>query len=104
MQALGKPALPWDHCRSPRSDSGWSLQILQRDLERLYAEETGCAPEPLPALTVTPAEHAEAQRARFADGVPRAQRRFWAAELRELERTELPTDRPPSEAEPWRAD
>jgi len=83
---------------------GWSLQILQRDLERLYAEETGCAPEPLPALTVTPAEHAEAQRARFADGVPRAQRRFWAAELRELERTELPTDRPPSEAEPWRAD
>ena len=76
---------------------GWSLGILARDLDALYAARLAGVPAPLAPLPLRYADFAVWQRQWLDGDVRETQRRFWCERLTPLPaRLELPTDRPRS--------
>ncbi|HKI01744.1 MAG TPA: amino acid adenylation domain-containing protein, partial [Thermoanaerobaculia bacterium] len=67
---------------------GWSMGVLARELEALYAGET------LPALPVQYADFAHWQRQWMASGIVEEQLGYWRQRLAGLAPLELPADRP----------
>ncbi|MFE7190560.1 amino acid adenylation domain-containing protein [Kitasatospora sp. NPDC057541] len=73
---------------------GWSLDLLHRELDALYARHAHGTPEQLPDLPVQFGDYAHWQRERLAGEALAASRAHWREELRDVPALELPTDRP----------
>ncbi|MFC5668163.1 amino acid adenylation domain-containing protein [Kitasatospora misakiensis] len=73
---------------------GWSLDILHRELDALYARHAHGTPDQLPALPVQFGDYAGWQRERLAGEALAGSRAYWREELRDVPALELPTDRP----------
>ncbi len=73
---------------------GWSMGVLARELELLYA--AGGDPSGLPALPFQFADYAQWQQQQLASGALKSQLGYWTEKLKGLEPLELPTDRPRS--------
>ncbi|MEV6977456.1 amino acid adenylation domain-containing protein [Kitasatospora sp. NPDC093806] len=73
---------------------GWSLDILHRELDALYARHAHDAPDRLAPLPVQFGDYAHWQRERLAGPALAASRAYWREALREVPALELPTDRP----------
>ncbi|MEU1288912.1 amino acid adenylation domain-containing protein [Kitasatospora sp. NPDC005856] len=73
---------------------GWSIDILNRELDVLYARYTDCADRELPPLPVQFGDYARWQRDRLDSGALAASRDYWRTELADVPALELPADRP----------
>ncbi|MFJ9952359.1 amino acid adenylation domain-containing protein [Kitasatospora sp. NPDC091207] len=73
---------------------GWSLDILNRELDALYARHAEGTPDGLTTPTVRFGDYAHWQRERLTGGALAASRAYWRTELRGVPVLELPTDRP----------
>ncbi|MFJ9610297.1 amino acid adenylation domain-containing protein [Kitasatospora sp. NPDC101176] len=73
---------------------GWSIDILNRELDALYAQHADGTPAGLADLPVQFGDYACWQRERLAGGALAASREHWRAELAGVPALELPTDRP----------
>ncbi|WP_380281982.1 amino acid adenylation domain-containing protein [Kitasatospora purpeofusca] len=73
---------------------GWSLDLLHRELDALYARHAHGTPDRLPELTVQFGDYARWQRERLAGEAVAGSRAYWREELRDVPALELPTDRP----------
>ncbi|MFF7457250.1 amino acid adenylation domain-containing protein [Kitasatospora sp. NPDC008115] len=73
---------------------GWSLDLLNRELDALYARHAHGTPDQLPDLPVQFGDYAHWQRERLAGEALAASRAHWREELRDVPALELPTDRP----------
>jgi amino acid adenylation domain-containing protein len=78
----------------------WSLGVLVRELESLYAAYTAGRESPLEELPVQYADYAAWQRGRLEGGALKSQLAYWRERLAgDLTVLELPTDRPRPAAE-----
>ncbi|WP_371494375.1 amino acid adenylation domain-containing protein [Kitasatospora sp. NBC_00374] len=73
---------------------GWSIDLLQRELDALHTHHTDGTPHGLPAPELQYGDYAAWQRERIADGTSAASRTYWRTELDGVPALELPTDRP----------
>ncbi|MFF8770648.1 amino acid adenylation domain-containing protein [Kitasatospora sp. NPDC015120] len=73
---------------------GWSLDLLHRELDALYARHAHGTPDRLPELPVQFGDYAHWQRERLAGEALAGSRAYWREELRDVPALELPTDRP----------
>ncbi|HEY4748623.1 MAG TPA: condensation domain-containing protein, partial [Steroidobacteraceae bacterium] len=74
---------------------GWSIGVLVREVEALYAAFARGQPSPLPELPVQYADYAVWQRRWLADGALERQLGYWTDQLAGAPAAlELPTDRP----------
>ncbi|MFF1798894.1 condensation domain-containing protein, partial [Kitasatospora sp. NPDC058263] len=73
---------------------GWSLDILHRELDALYARHADGTPDGLAAPAVRFGDYAHWQRERLTGGALAASRAYWRTELRDVPVLDLPTDRP----------
>lgn len=73
---------------------GWSIDLLNRELDLLYAHHAHGAATELPALPVQFGDYAAWQQDRLANGQLAASREHWRKELEGVPALELPTDRP----------
>ena len=74
---------------------GWSIGVLGRELEALYAAFSAGQSSPLPELAIQYADFAVWQRAWLQGAVLEKQLAYWREQLGgELPVLELPTDRP----------
>ncbi|MER6400342.1 amino acid adenylation domain-containing protein [Kitasatospora sp. NPDC001603] len=73
---------------------GWSLDILHRELDTLYARHADGTPDGLAAPAVRFGDYAHWQRERLTGGALAASRAYWRTELRDVPVLDLPTDRP----------
>ncbi|MFJ4595851.1 amino acid adenylation domain-containing protein [Kitasatospora sp. NPDC088861] len=73
---------------------GWSIDILNRELDALYAQYAHRTTVELPELPVQFGDYAHWQRERLAGGALAASRDHWRAELADVPALELPVDRP----------
>ncbi|MFF1906907.1 amino acid adenylation domain-containing protein [Kitasatospora sp. NPDC058218] len=73
---------------------GWSLDILNRELDALYARHADGTPDGLAAPAVRFGDYAHWQRERLTGSALAASRAYWRTELRDVPALELPTDRP----------
>ncbi|MFZ3492841.1 amino acid adenylation domain-containing protein [Streptomyces sp. 5.8] len=73
---------------------GWSIDLLNRELDLLYAHHAHGAPNELPALPVQFGDYAAWQRDRLENGQLAASREHWRGELDGVPALELPSDRP----------
>ncbi|MGA9768828.1 MAG: amino acid adenylation domain-containing protein, partial [Blastocatellia bacterium] len=78
---------------------GWSLGILFREIEILYAAYASGKPSQLSDLTVQYADFAQWQRQWLQGNVLKGQLDYWKKQLSELHTLELPADRPRSSAQ-----
>ncbi|GGZ46351.1 hypothetical protein GCM10010371_01860 [Streptomyces subrutilus] len=73
---------------------GWSIDLLNRELDLRYAHHAHGAPGELPPLPVQFGDYAAWQRSRLEDGRLAASREHWRVELDGVPALELPSDRP----------
>ncbi|QIQ02257.1 non-ribosomal peptide synthetase/MFS transporter [Streptomyces liangshanensis] len=73
---------------------GWSIDLLQRELDALHAHHTDGTPHGLAEPRLQYGDYAAWQRGRLADGALTASRDHWRAELDGVPALELPVDRP----------
>ncbi|MER5868415.1 amino acid adenylation domain-containing protein [Streptomyces sp. NPDC002044] len=73
---------------------GWSIDLLNRELDLRYAHHAHGAPGELPPLAVQFGDYAAWQRDRLENGPLAASRAHWRVELDGVPALELPTDRP----------
>jgi amino acid adenylation domain-containing protein len=74
---------------------GWSIGVLVREVEALYAAFAEGLPSPLPELPIQYADYAVWQRRWLADGALERQLGYWTDQLAGAPAAlELPTDRP----------
>ncbi|MFJ5230849.1 amino acid adenylation domain-containing protein [Kitasatospora sp. NPDC088391] len=73
---------------------GWSIDLLHREFDALYAEHAHGTPAGLPALPVQFGDFAQWQRERLESGELAAARAHWRAELAGVPALDLPVDRP----------
>ncbi|MFL5542840.1 MAG: amino acid adenylation domain-containing protein [Longimicrobiaceae bacterium] len=73
---------------------GWSVGLLLRELDALYAAFRAGRASPLPALAVQYADYAVWQRERVKDEVLEAQAAYWQRQLAGAAPLELRTDHP----------
>jgi amino acid adenylation domain-containing protein len=73
---------------------GWSMRVLFREMQLLYAAFAAGRPSPLPPLRFQYRDYGAWQRGRLGDGLLESQLRYWQHRLRGLRPLELPTDRP----------
>ncbi|MFF2040560.1 amino acid adenylation domain-containing protein [Kitasatospora sp. NPDC058170] len=73
---------------------GWSIDIVNRELDALYAQHAHGTPAQLPVLEVQFGDYAAWQRTRLDGGALAASRDYWRAELDAVPALDLPTDRP----------
>ncbi|MGR9074154.1 MAG: non-ribosomal peptide synthetase [Gammaproteobacteria bacterium] len=81
---------------------GWSLSVLNQELEALYNASVGGQAPDLPELTVQYADFAAWQRRRFEDGKMARHLTYWKSQLEDLSAAELPTDRPRPASQSYR--
>lgn len=73
---------------------GWSIDLLNRELDLRYAHHAHGAPGELPLLQVQFGDYAAWQRDRLESGKLAASREYWRTELDGVPALELPADRP----------
>ncbi|MCJ0869716.1 non-ribosomal peptide synthetase/MFS transporter [Streptomyces sp. AP-93] len=73
---------------------GWSIDLLNRELDLRYAHHAHGTPAELPPLPVQFGDYAAWQRDRLDSGRLAASREHWRAELDGVPALELPSDRP----------
>ena len=73
---------------------GWSMKMLYRELEILYAAFAAGKPSPLPPLPLQYADFAIWQRTWLTGDVLAGQLAYWRKQLAGLPRLDLPTDYP----------
>ncbi|WP_377271350.1 amino acid adenylation domain-containing protein [Peterkaempfera sp. SMS 1(5)a] len=73
---------------------GWSVDLLQRELDALYAQHAHGVPARLPAPEVRFGDYAHWQRGRLEDGSLAGDRAYWQDELAGVPPLDLPGDRP----------
>ena len=73
---------------------GWSMDILGKEVEALYAAFALDKPSPLPDLALQYADFSCWQRSWFSDEILREQLSWWCSQLEDQQVLELPTDRP----------
>ncbi|MCX4775968.1 non-ribosomal peptide synthetase/MFS transporter [Streptomyces sp. NBC_01264] len=73
---------------------GWSIDLLNRELDLRYAHHAHGAPGELPSLSVQFGDYAAWQRGRLENGQIAASREHWRRELDGVPALELPSDRP----------
>ncbi|WP_426367849.1 amino acid adenylation domain-containing protein [Streptomyces sp. E-08] len=73
---------------------GWSIDLLNREIDVRYAHHAHGAPGELPALDVQFGDYAAWQRDRLENGRLAASRAYWRGELDGVPALELPSDRP----------
>ncbi|MET7755824.1 amino acid adenylation domain-containing protein [Streptomyces sp. NPDC005389] len=73
---------------------GWSIDLLNRELDLRYAHHADGTPGELPALDVQFGDYAAWQRDRLESGELAASRAYWRTELDGVPALELPSDRP----------
>ncbi|HKV06686.1 MAG TPA: amino acid adenylation domain-containing protein [Thermoanaerobaculia bacterium] len=73
---------------------GWSMGLLRRELETLYAAFSAGRPSPLPELPVQYADYAVWQRRWLTGRVLAKQIAYWRSRLAGAPGLDLPTDRP----------
>ncbi|WP_406194016.1 amino acid adenylation domain-containing protein [Kitasatospora sp. NBC_01560] len=73
---------------------GWSLDILHRELDALYARHAHGTPDGLAAPAVRFGDYACWQRERLTGGALADSRAYWREALRGVPALDLPTDRP----------
>ncbi|MFF3018540.1 amino acid adenylation domain-containing protein [Streptomyces sp. NPDC057939] len=73
---------------------GWSIDVLNRELDVLHAHHAHGAPGELPSLPVQFGDYAHWQRDRLENGGLAASREYWRTELDGVPALELPSDRP----------
>lgn len=73
---------------------GWSIDLLNRELDVRYAHHADGLPGELPALEVQFGDYAAWQRDRLENGQLAASRAYWRSELDGVPALELPSDRP----------
>jgi amino acid adenylation domain-containing protein len=78
---------------------GWSVGVFIKELQALYAVNTGEAQIDLPELIVQYADYAAWQREWLSTGVLESEMEYWKDRLDQLPQLELPTDhaRPPAQ-------
>ncbi|MET0646636.1 MAG: amino acid adenylation domain-containing protein, partial [Pyrinomonadaceae bacterium] len=72
---------------------GWSLQVIVRELTRLYESYRAGATTPLPELSIQYADYAAWQREWLQGSVLEEQVEYWRQRLADAPVLELPTDR-----------
>ncbi|MFG2907534.1 amino acid adenylation domain-containing protein [Kitasatospora sp. NPDC048286] len=73
---------------------GWSIDIINRELDLLYARYAHHAENELPPLPVQFGDYARWQRDRLDSGALAASRDYWRTELADVPALDLPADRP----------
>ena len=73
---------------------GWSLEILFKEIESLYADFAAGKPSRLPDLPVQYADYARWQRQWLRGDVLEGHLDYWKQQLSDLHTLELPADRP----------
>ncbi|MFJ1704780.1 amino acid adenylation domain-containing protein [Kitasatospora sp. NPDC088346] len=73
---------------------GWSIDLLQRELDALYAHHADGTPHGLSEPELQYGDYAAWQRERIADGTLAASRAHWRTELAGVPALDLPADRP----------
>ncbi|MFD3935457.1 amino acid adenylation domain-containing protein [Streptomyces sp. NPDC058611] len=73
---------------------GWSIDLLNRELDLRYAHHAHGAPGELPSLAIQFGDYAAWQRGRLENGQLAASREHWRIELDGVPALELPSDRP----------
>jgi amino acid adenylation domain-containing protein len=73
---------------------GWSVDLLTRELDALYAEHAHGTPAELAEPEVRFGDYALWQRGRLDGGALAADRDFWRGELADVPPLDLPADRP----------
>src|SRR5262249_8240007 len=74
---------------------GWTVDILRREIDALYAAFAGGLPSPLPELPIQYADYAAWQRSRLTGKVLEDQLAYWKGRLAGAPRAlDLPFDRP----------
>ncbi|MGW7342976.1 amino acid adenylation domain-containing protein [Streptomyces sp. NPDC054854] len=73
---------------------GWSIDILNRELDLRHAHHSHGVPGELPPLPVQFGDYAAWQRHRLENGALAASREHWRTELDGVPALELPSDRP----------
>ncbi|MFG3053955.1 amino acid adenylation domain-containing protein [Kitasatospora sp. NPDC048239] len=73
---------------------GWSVDVLNRELDALYAQHAHGTPAELPVLEVQFGDYAAWQRTRLDGGALAADRDYWRTALDAVPALDLPTDRP----------
>ncbi|MEE1824999.1 amino acid adenylation domain-containing protein [Streptomyces sp. BE20] len=73
---------------------GWSLDILHRELDALYARHAHGTPDNLAAPAVRFGDYAHWQRERLNGDALASSRAYWRTALRDVPALDLPTDRP----------
>ncbi|MCP4659506.1 MAG: AMP-binding protein, partial [bacterium] len=81
---------------------GWSMGVLIRELEALYAAFSAGRPSPLAEIGIQYADHAVWQRQWLSSAVLEEELGYWRVELAGISRLELPTDRPRPAAQSFR--
>jgi amino acid adenylation domain-containing protein len=76
------------------ASDGWSLSVMDRELERLYAGFDTGSPAALPPLPLQYSDYSEWQRRWLSGEVLDRQLGYWREQLRDLTPLELPADRP----------
>src|SRR5574340_900419 len=76
------------------ASDGWSLNVLDRELELFYAAFNSAARPALPALPIQYSDYAVWQRKWLSGAVLEGQLGYWRKQLAGLSPLELPTDRP----------
>lgn len=73
---------------------GWSIDLLNRELDLRYAHHAHGSPGELPALPVQFGDYAAWQQDRLENGQLAASRAYWRNQLDAVPALELPSDRP----------
>ncbi|MFI0723475.1 amino acid adenylation domain-containing protein [Streptomyces sp. NPDC021224] len=73
---------------------GWSVDILHRELDALYAAHADGTPSGLAPLDVQFGDYAVWQRERLDSGALAADRAYWRTALEDVPALDLPADRP----------
>ncbi len=76
------------------ASDGWSLSVLDRELETFYAGLDSASPAALPPLPLQYSDYSEWQRRWLSGAVLEGQLRYWRERLQDLSPLELPADRP----------
>jgi amino acid adenylation domain-containing protein len=76
------------------ASDGWSMDVLDREFETLYAGFDSGSPAALPPLHLQYSDYSEWQRCWLSGGVLEGQLGYWRERLRGLSPLDLPADRP----------
>ena len=94
----------WRATSLRNASDGWSLQVLWRDLERLYDANCRGAEPDLPPLPVQYLDYAMWQRRQLQGPRLKQLLEYWRGKLDGVSALEMPTDRPRPRLPTYRGD